>query len=151
MINFLPSKPGFSSLCGYSLCLWIHFLPAHKQQIFMDSTKQKPLTSGLWLFVRGPGRDGRVEDIEAKVFVPQISPLGVGRQWLVSGPLPSFLQQFKFLKPLITLAPLSPILHCFKSNDASVVSFNPALGSVNSLSISHVPYVPCWEVTNAAL
>ena len=25
------------------------------------------------------------------------------------------------------------------------------LGSVNSLSISHVPYVPCWEVTNAAL
>lgn len=35
--------------------------------------------------------------------------------------------------------------------EASVASFNPALGSGNSLSISHVPYVPCWEVTNAAL
>lgn len=127
---------------------------AHRQQIFMDSTKQRPLTSGLWLFERGPGRDGRVEDVEAKVSVPQISPLGEGWQWLISGPLPSFLQQFKLLKPLITLAPLSPVLHCLKSRmlpEASVASFNPALGSGNSLSISHVPYVPCWEVTNAAL
>lgn len=92
---------------------------AHRQQIFMDSTKQRPLTSGLWLFERGPGRDGRVEDVEAKVSVPQISPLGESWQWLVSGPLPSFLQQFKLLKSLITLAPLSPVLHCLKSRDAS--------------------------------
>lgn len=43
MIKILPSKPGFNSLCGHSLYLWITFDLAHRQQIFMDSTKQ-----GTW-------------------------------------------------------------------------------------------------------
>lgn len=127
---------------------------AHRQQIFMDSTKQRPLTSGLWLFERGPGRDGRVEDVEAKVSVPQISPLGEGWQWLVSArSLASSSSSSSWNRSLLLLLWAR---FCIASSpemlpEASVASFNPTLGSGNSLSISHARYVPCWEVTNEAL
>lgn len=63
-------------------CVDILFAPrsmlypvGYRQPIFMDSINRRPLTSclRLCLEVGGPGRDGRVEDIEAKVFIPQTS------------------------------------------------------------------------------